>query len=287
MSPHSEARSAALFLAPSAAGFLLFYAAPFLGGFYYSLMDSPIRGRFVGLGNYIALLGNPVFLLAMGNTLLFGALCLPLILTAALALALALSRPLPLGETYRTVFLTPLVVPVACVSLVWQLLADRWGVLNELLDRIGLGPVDWMGSPWALGVVLVVYLWRNVGYVTIVLLAGLQAIPREYHEAAWLEGAGPWASFRRVTLIYLTPATFFVFIISIINAFKVFGETYLLAGEYPHPSIYMLQHYMNNTFRNLDYQKLTTAAIIVAVLIYLLVLALFRVERRIARATSW
>ncbi len=71
-----------------------------------------------------------------------------------------------------------------------------------------------------------------------------------------MESAGPWGSFRRVTLVYLTPATFFVFIISIINAFKVFRETYLLAGEYPHPSIYMLQHYMNNTFRNLDYQKL-------------------------------
>jgi multiple sugar transport system permease protein len=118
----------------------------------------------------------------------------------------------------------------------------------------------------------------------ILFLAGLQNIPADYYEAASMDGAGTFRKWYNITLVYLTPTTFFVFIMSIINSFKVFRETYLLAGEYPHESIYMLQHFMNNMFKSLDYQKLTSAAFLMALVIVALVFIFFLVERRISRS---
>ena len=128
------------------------------------------------------------------------------------------------------------------------------------------------------------YLWKNTGYNMVLFLAGLQNIPQEYYESSEIDGAGGWRKFIHITMVYLTPAAFFIFVISIINSFKVFRETYLISGAYPHDSIYMLQHYMNNMFASLDYQKLTSAAFIMAVFIYVLVLSLYKFERKISNA---
>jgi len=138
-----------------------------------------------------------------------------------------------------------------------------------------------MKTEFARVVVVIVYLWKNIGYNMVLFLAGLQNIPIQYYEAADIDGANNWNKFANITLVYLIPTTFFIFVMSIINSFKVFRETYLISGAYPHDSIYMLQHYMNNMFASLDYQKLTSAAFIMAVFIYILVLLLFKVERKI------
>ena len=281
-----ENKTAILFLAPSLAGFLFFFLLPFLGGFYYSLIDSPFKAEFVGLQNYINLLENPVFRKAGFNTAVFTAISVPLNMLISLLLALMLNKSLYFKNILRTAFITPLVVPVASIVLVWQIVFDLRGSLNLLLTVLGHGAVDWMKTDWARLVVVIVYLWKNTGYNMVLFLAGLQNIPVEYYESANIDGAGPLRKFWNITLIYLTPTTFFVFIISIINSFKVFRETYLISGAYPHDSIYMLQHYMNNMFGSLDYQKLTSAAFIMALLIYLLVLVLFASERKISRILS-
>jgi multiple sugar transport system permease protein len=143
-----------------------------------------------------------------------------------------------------------------------------------------------MKTDWARVTVVIVYLWKNIGYSMVLFLAGLQNIPVEYYEAARIDGASIWKQFTAITLVYLTPTAFFVFIMSIINSFKVFREAYLISGDYPHSSIYMLQHYMNNMFAGLDYQKLTSAAFIMSVFIVLLVLILFIIERRINRVIN-
>jgi len=270
-----------LFLGPSLLGFSLFYLLPFVTGFYYSLVDSPIHGTFVGLHNYGALLKNPSFLAALANTAKFTLICVPLNMILSLGVALLLNQKLPGRDLFRTVMITPLVVPVASVVLVWQAFFDLNGVLNSLIHALGYPPVDWMKTNWSRMVVLVVYLWKNIGYSVILFLAGLQNIPAEYYEAARIDGASRRQEFFRITLVYLTPTTFFVFVISVINSFKVFRETYLIAGEYPYNSIYMLQHYMNNMFMALDYQKLTSAAFIMAAFIVAVVLLLFIVERKI------
>ncbi|MEL7564078.1 MAG: sugar ABC transporter permease [Dehalobacterium sp.] len=271
-----------LFLGPSLMGFSLFYLFPFVNGFYYSLVNSPLDGAFVGLDNYLALLKNPSFLSALANTGKFTLICVPLNMILSLGAALLLNKKIQGRNLFRTIFIMPLVVPVASVVLIWQAFFDINGVLNSLIHALGYQPVDWMKTDWARVVVLVVYLWKNIGYSMILFLTGLQNIPVEYYEAARIDGAGRVQEFFRITLVYLTPTAFFVFVISIINSFKVFRETYLISGEYPHNSIYMLQHYMNNTFMSLDYQKLTSAAFIMALFIVAVVLLLFMIERKIS-----
>ena len=274
-------KTALFFLAPSLTGFLIFFFVPFVGGLYYSFVDSPVGGSFVGLANYIDLLRNAVFLKAGYNTVVFTAIAVPLNILFSLGLALLLNRKLYGRNIIRMGFIIPLVVPVASVVLVWQILFDINGSLNAVISSLGLSPVDWMKTELARLVVVIVYLWKNTGYNMVLFLAGLQNIPPEYYEAADIDGAGNWHKFTNITLVYLTPTTFFVFVMSIINSFKVFREVYLISGAYPHDSIYMLQHYMNNKFASLDYQMLTSAAFIMAVVIYILVLFLFRIQRRI------
>lgn len=276
--------TAGFFLAPSLAGFAIFFFIPFGVGFYYSLIDSPIDGTFVGFHNYIELLGNEVFRRAALNTLLFTAVSVPLNMLLSLLLAMLLNRNIWLRNWLRIGFLAPLVIPVASVVLVWQVLFDLNGSLNGWLHALGYAPKDWMESGMAFWVVVVVYLWKNVGYNMVLFLAGLQNIPADYYEAASIDGAGRFRQWRTITLVYLTPTAFFVFIMSIVNSFKVFRETYMIAGEYPQERIYMLQHYMNNMFKSLDYQKLTSAAFLMAAVIVVLVAVLFAVERRMARS---
>jgi multiple sugar transport system permease protein len=276
--------TAGLFLAPSLLGFSVFFLIPFGIGFTYSLKDAPIDGSFVGLSNYADLLGNEVFRRAALNTLLFTSVSVPLNMLLSLLLAMMLNRSIYMRNWFRIGFLAPLVIPVASVVLVWQVLFDLNGSLNGWLGALGREPKDWMESGMAFWVVVVVYLWKNVGYNMVLFLAGLQNIPADYYEAASIDGAGRFRKWRSITIVCLTPTSFFVFIMSIINSFKVFRETYMIAGEYPQERIYMLQHYMNNMFKSLDYQKLTSAAFLMAVVIVALVFVLFRVERRFAKS---
>lgn len=271
------------FLAPSLVGFSIFFLLPFIASIYYSFLDSPIGGSFVWFSNYSTLLSNRIFLKACSNTLIFTAVCVPLNMFFSLLLAMLLNRKIYFRNIFRTFFISPLVIPVASVVLVWQVFFDYSGAFNSLLSQFNLPPVDWMNTAWSEFVVLIIYLWKNIGYNMVLFLAGLQNIPTEYYESAQIDGAGAFKKFTKITLVYLTPTSFFVFIMSIINSFKVFRETYLISGDYPHESIYMLQHYMNNMFSSLDYQKLTSAACIMAVLIYLLVFNLFVSERKISK----
>ncbi len=284
--PQLNKRPAAAFLAPSLAGFSVFYLAPFVFVIYYSLIDSPASRQFVGLSNYVDLLGNPVFLKAGFNTLAWTVIAVPLIIALSLGLALVLNREMVMRNYLRAAFILPLIVPVASVVLVWQVVFNFHGSLNSVVGFLGLDPVNWMNTSWARVIVILFYLWKNAGYTMVLFLAALQNVPRELYEAAYIDGAGPWQKFTSVTLIHLIPTGFFVLIISIINSFKVFREVYLISGDYPHESIYMLQHYMNNMFMALDYQKLSTAAIITSAVIIILVLFFFKLDKSVRQVTG-
>lgn len=275
-----DAAAVWLFLAPSAAGFALFYLIPFMMGVFYSFVDSPVDLHFAGLENYRELLASGSFRKAAFNTFYFSAFSVPLILALSLGLALLLNSKLYFRKWLRTAYVLPLVVPVASIVLVWQILFDWNGSVNAWLSDLGVDRMDWMNSEVARYVIMVVYLWKNIGYNVILFLAGLQQIPKDYYETAYVEGAGRLRQFGSITLVYLTPTMFFVVILSIMNSFKVFRETYLIAGDYPHDSIYMMQHYMNNMFTSLDIQKLTAAANLMVGCILLIVMGLFAVERR-------
>ncbi|XOK59238.1 carbohydrate ABC transporter permease [Paenibacillus elgii] len=282
--PGRDGPAALLFLAPSLVGLALFYLIPFVGGIYFSVMDSPVDGTFVGADNYVEVWNSESFRKAAVNTLSFAGIGVPLLLVVSLSVAVLLNRPLPLRRWFRTASVLPLVVPVASVVLFWQVLFDTYGWLNSLLVAAGRAPVHWMESDQARGVIILMYVWKNAGYNIVLLLTGLQTIPRDYYETASIDGAGKLRQFFGITLRYLIPTLFFVTVMSVVGSFKVFRETYLMSGEYPHDSIYMLQHYMNNMFLSLDYQKLTSAAYIMAVGIIALVVVLFQADRRFRHA---
>ncbi|WP_314587736.1 sugar ABC transporter permease [Paenibacillus terrigena] len=268
------------FLLPSAIGFALFYIIPFVMGLVYSMMDRTVGGSFVGMANYQELLSSGSFRKAASNTFWFTAVNVPLMLLLSLVIAILLNRNLYLRNFLRMAYVLPLVVPVASVVMVWQVIFDWNGSLNAWLHGFGLDQIDWMKSTWARGVVSVFYLWKHVGYNIILFLAGLQGIPRDYYETANIEGAGKWRQFYNITLVYLTPTMVFVVLMSIMNTFKIFRETYLIAGDYPHDSIYTLQHYMNNMFLTMDVQKLSAAATLMVICIFMIVVILLQIEKR-------
>ena len=150
--------------------------------------------------------------------------------------------------------------------------------MNEFIAIFGADKIDWLKSDYCLLVIVLLFLWKNLGYNMILFMAALNNIPKEMLEAAELDGASGWYQLIHIKLRFLSPTVLFVTILSIINSFKVFREIYLLTGDYPYTGLYMMQHFMNNMFNNLDYQKLSAAAVLLALVIIVLVAILFAVE---------
>jgi multiple sugar transport system permease protein len=266
------------FIGPSFFGVLLFFIIPFGVVVYYSLIKSPLDPEFAGITNFINLFKNSAFRMAARNTLVFAAVSVPLAVVMALCHALLLEARIPLKSQFRTFFLSPMMVPVASIVLIWQVIFHANGALNEVLSVFGMKAVDWFKSDYSLVVVLTLFLWKNLGYNMILFMAALSNIPKELLEVADVEGAGPVYKFFAIKLRYLSPTVLFVTILSLINSFKVFREVYLLTGDYPYETLYMLQHFMNNTFKSLDYQKLSAAAVVMALVMVIIIAVLFKVE---------
>ena len=266
------------FLSPSLLGVGVFFILPFCVVVYYSLIDGIGTQRFVFLDNFVKLFHNSAFLLAAKNTLQFSVIAVPLAVVLAIVMALLLEARIPLKSQFRTFFLSPMMVPVASVVLIWQVLFNNNGTINEFLLLFGRARIDWLQSDYCQIVILVLFLWKNLGYNMILFMAGLSNIPKELLEVADVEGASETYKFFEIKLRYLSPTVLFVTILSLINSFKVFREVYLLTGDYPYEHLYMLQHFMNNTFRSLDYQKLSAAAVVMALVMVVLIALLFRIE---------
>ena len=266
------------FLSPSLLGVCVFFIVPFGVVVYYSLIDGVGSRNFVFLDNFVKLFHNSAFLLAAKNTLTFSAWAVPLAVALSMLLALMLEARIPLKSQFRTFFLSPMMVPVASVVLIWQVLFNYNGTINEFLLLFGADKIDWLQSAHSQAVVIILFLWKNLGYFMILFMAGLANIPKELLEVADVEGAGEMYKFFAIKLRYLSPTVLFVTILSLINSFKVFREVYLLTGEYPYETLYMLQHFMNNTFKSLDYQKLSAAAVVMALVMVVLIALLFRAE---------
>ena len=264
------------FLAPSVLGVGVFFILPFGVVVYYSLTNG--AGEFVLLENFRRLFQNQIFRLAAKNTLTFSALAVPLAVILAIVLALLLEARIPLKSQFRTFFLSPMMVPVASVVLIWQVLFNFNGTINVFLAQFGVDKIDWLQSDHAQIVVILLFLWKNLGYNMILFMAGLANIPRELLEVADVEGASEAYKFFAIKLRYLSPTVLFVTILSLINSFKVFREVYLLAGNYPYQALYTLQHFMNNMFGAMDYRKLSAAAVIMAIAMVVIIAVLFAVE---------
>lgn len=270
--------SSGIFIAPSLLGVLLFFILPFFVVIFYSVVDNPISGQFVFLDNFRNIIRNNAFQKAVRNTLTFSAVAVPLAVVLSLLLAIVLEAKLPFRSQFRTFFLSPMMVPVASIVLIWQVLFHYNGAINEVMQALGGGKIDWMKSQYSQIVVVVLFLWKNLGYNMILFMAALSSIPRDILEVARLESATPLQTFFYIKMRYLSSTILFVTIMSLISSFKVFREIYLLTGDHPYDAIYMLQHFMNNAFASLDYQRLSAAAILMSLVMIVLIGALFLVE---------
>ena len=271
------------FLFPSLLGVGVFFIVPFGVVVYYSMIDGVGSRNFVFLENFIKLFNNSAFIMAAKNTLQFSAIAVPLAVILAIVLALMLECRIPMKSQFRTFFLSPMMVPVASVVLIWQVLFNYNGTINEFLALFDIAKIDWLQSDHCQAVVIILFLWKNLGYNMILFMAGLANIPKELLEVADVEGASEWYKFFAIKLRYLSPTVLFVTILSLINSFKVFREVYLLTGDYPYEKLYMLQHFMNNTFKSLDYQKLSAAAVVMALVMVVLIALLFYAEDKFGK----
>jgi multiple sugar transport system permease protein len=192
-----------------------------------------------------------------------------------------LNSGLPGKSVFRSILLNPMMVPVASVVLIWQVFFSYNGVINGwTAELFQLDKIDWLKSQYAQIVIMLLFLWKNLGYNMVLFLAALNAIPGEILESASMDGAGPVKRFFAIKLHYLSPTIFFVGIMSLINSFKIFREVYLLTGDYPFDNLYMLQHFMNNKFTQLDYSMLSSGAIVMCIAMIIIVGVLFFAESK-------
>jgi multiple sugar transport system permease protein len=236
-----ETRAAILLLLPALTLITVFYLLPVAGAVVLSATDFDIYSigdasntRFVGFGNYAALLRNALFWRALTNTLYFSLVGGPLTILVALGAALLLNAKLArFKPLFRTIYFAPVVTTIVAVAVVFRFLYhSRVGLLNRILDTVGIAPIDWLGDPrWAMPAVILLAVWKNFGYAAVIFLAGLQNVPEELYEAARIDGAGPVRQFRHVTLPELGPTFVFVGVITAIGFLQVFAEPYVLTPE--------------------------------------------------------
>lgn len=264
-----------LFILPNLAGVGIFALIPFLDMVRRAFLEA-VSARWTGLDNFRSVLENSAFRLAVSNTLRFTGICIPLLIVLSLLAALCLQGMGRPGRLLKSAFLVPMAIPAASVVLLWRLLFHKNGFLNGFLHLFGVQGADWMNTEAAFWVLVFSYLWKNLGYDVVLWLAGLSGISQSLYEAARVDGAGTWQCFRWITLPCLKPALYTISVLSFLNSFKVFREAYLVAGDYPQESMYLLQHLFNNWYRNLDLDKMAAGAVLTALFVLGMILLLQR-----------
>ena len=270
-----ERLKTSLFILPSALGAAVFFVLPFIRVIYYAMIDNPVSGEFVWFDNFVKLMDNNSFKLAASNTAKFTALALPLAIIIPLLLASILMNKIPGKSFFRTVLISPLMVPTASVILIFEVIFNYNGALNAALIPFGIEAVDWLRGDFSRYIVILLYLWKNI--------AAIAAIPNDMIDAASIDGASKMRIFFKIKLPYLSSSILFVGLLALINSFKVFREVYLLTGNYPNENLYMLQHFMNNTYARLDYQKMSAAAIIMSIVMIAIISLLMWIDARFGR----
>ena len=263
-----------LFLLPNLLGIAVFALFPMLE-VLVGAFRSAIGGDWVGLQNFQTVLKNRAFRLAAWNTGRFMLVCIPLLMILSLLLALGL-RKICGGRMLRSAFLLPMAVPAASVVLAWKLLFHANGLVNAAFARLGIQTVDWMGTGASFWVLVVSYLWKNLGYTVVLWTAALGTIPPNIYEAAQMDGASGFQCLVYITLPNLKTSAYSLAVLSLLNSFKVFREAWLVAGDYPQERMYLVQHLYNNWFRELDYDKIAAASVLVSCVVLGLIALLRR-----------
>lgn len=266
-----------LFLLPSFIPLILFSLIPFVQGLYFSLTDYPLlkSPEFIGLRNFERLADDPLFNASLRNTLLYMVATVILRIIIGLALAVVLNSQLRGRVIFRAIFYLPVIAPLVTVSVVWRIIFDTYsGVLNAALDVIGIAPIPWLTSTdWAMPAIIIMSVWKTFGWNIVVFLAGLQGIPPTLQEAALIDGASTWKSFRHVTLPLLRPTILLAVVTSTISASQVFDQVYVMTGGGPGYSTMTLGQ-MVYTAGFQDYEMGYASAVAMVLLLITLVFTL-------------
>jgi multiple sugar transport system permease protein len=246
-----KSRSAYLYLLPILIGLTVFTAGPVIASFTlsftrYGIGESPV---FVGLENYRDLFHSDLFWQVFGNTFYYVVLYVPASIAISLALALLIEKRVRGVTFFRTVYFLPVVTSIVASAIVWSWLYNGdVGLLNYSLSLIGVDGPKWLQDPhWALPAIAIMSIWKNAGYSMMIFLAGLSNVPKDYHEAARLDGASAFHRFRHITLPLLSPVTFFVLVVTTIGAFQVFEQTFVMTNGGPGTSTLTLSYYIWQT----------------------------------------
>ena len=276
--------------APALIVILVFFALPVIAGLALSLTDFDLYAladlsvlRFVGLGNYLHLLRTPLFWQALGNTLYFVVVGVPVSIGLSLGAALLLNSRLAKWQPFfRTALFAPVVTTVVAVAVIWRyLLHTRYGLINHALADIGIDPIDWLGNPhWAMPAIILFAAWKNFGYNMIILLAALQAVPRELYESARVDGAGVWRQFGDLTLPMLAPTLVMVGILTISGYFQLFAEPYVMTQGGPLRSTVSVLYFMyEEGFRWWNLGNASAVAFLLFIVIFAVSWTLLRFDR--------
>ncbi len=268
----------------------VFFALPVAAGLLLSLTDFDLYAladlsalRFVGLDNYLHLLRTPLFWQALGNTFYFVAVGVPVSIGLSLGAALLLNARVAKWQPFfRTALFAPVVTTVVAVAVIWRyLLHTRYGLINQALDSIGIAPVNWLGDPhWAMPAIILFAAWKNFGYNMIILLAALQAVPREMYEAARVDGAGAWRQFRDLSVPMLAPTLVMVGIMTISGYFQLFAEPYVMTQGGPLRSTVSVLYFMyEEGFRWWNLGNASAVAFLLFVVIFAVSWVLLRLDR--------
>ncbi len=261
-----------IFVLPSLVGVLIFYIIPFFKSLVYCFTTGLVKKHFVGLANFKTLFENKNYHLAMYNTVFITGIALPSLCLLSLAVTLVIGKQIQKLKWVQGILLIPMALPAASLMLVWQDLFAEKGLLNALVN----GQVNWLESAYAPWIIIFLIVWKNLGYNVLLLMGSLLMMPKEYEEAAQLDGGNALKIAWYVKVPYLMPMFFFTCVISLSNCFKIFREVYLLQGDYPQTNLYLLQHFMNNHFTKLNYDLLATAAFMLYTFLFIIIFFLTR-----------
>jgi multiple sugar transport system permease protein len=286
----TAARAGLLLAAPALTVIAVFFFVPVIAALLLSLTDFDIYAladlgnlRFVALGNYLQLVQTPLFWRALGNTLYFTVVGVPLSIGVSLGAALLLNSKLARWQPlFRTLLFAPVVTTLVAVAIIWRyLLHSRYGLINYALGEFGVQPVDWLGDPrWAMPAIIVFAVWKSFGYNMVIFVAGLQTIPPELYEAASLDGANAWQRFRHVTLPMLGPTLLLVSILTVAGYFQLFAEPYVMTQGGPAQRTLSVLYFMYE--EGFKWWNLGSASA-VAFVLFLMMFAVTLLQMRIAR----
>ncbi|MGW6278307.1 carbohydrate ABC transporter permease [Kribbella sp. NPDC055071] len=271
-----------LFVAPMLVLFLVFRVVPVVGAFLLSLTDYRLSGQwsFIALDNYKRLFSDSLFHETLLVTLTYTVIFVPLTVLLSLGTAVLLHQVVWKRGFFRGVFFLPYVTSIVLAAVIWKWIYDvQDGLLNSILGIVGIGPIDFLGqSGSVLPSIAVTSAWKGFGYSMLILLAGLQAVPKSYLEAAMIDGASTWQRFRYVTLPQLRPILFFVLVIETIGAFQVFDAVYVMTGGGPVHSSYSLVYFLyDSAFKYFDFGYASAIGLV----LFLIVLIVSLVQRRL------